>query len=281
MIVFWDSLIRPLLHVLQPRLVLEIGAYKGEATANLIAYCQANGATLHTIEPMPLFDADVWEAASDGAFVFHRGKSLEVLPSLPPPDLALLDGDHNWYTVYHELKALAALASDAGRPFPLVLFHDIGWPYARRDLYYDPTDIPDEFRQPYARQGILLGRNALHKYGINEELCNAVREGGPRNGVLTAVEDFMAESAEPLRLLSVHGLHGLGVLYPAAVREQPSALANHLLYLEAAVAMLGGHLLVMEAALMDLIVDRHRRSLRREAYFSEAALEVPEQNAPV
>ena len=61
-------------------------------------------------------------------------------------DAALVDGDHNWYTVYNELKMLAATARDAGAPLPLLIMHDVCWPYGRRDLYYAPERIPEEFR---------------------------------------------------------------------------------------------------------------------------------------
>jgi len=37
-------------------------------------------------------------------------------------------------------------------------------------------------------------------------------EDGPRNGVRTAVEDFMTGTRRRLRLLIVPGFHGLGVL---------------------------------------------------------------------
>ena len=41
----------------------------------------------------------------------------------------------------------------------------------------------------------------------------AVSEGGPRNGVLTAIEDFVAER-EGLRLAIVPAFFGLGILWP-------------------------------------------------------------------
>ena len=36
--------------------------------------------------------------------------------------------------------------------------------------------------------------------------------GAPRNGVLTAVEDFVAESDGRFQLTSLTGLHGLGIV---------------------------------------------------------------------
>lgn len=259
---FWETLVRPLLDARQPRTVLEIGSFEGENTALLLTYCQDHGATLHAIDPLPRFDADAWVADGGGHFVFHRAKSLDVLGEIEPADVALIDGDHNWYTVYHELKQIAEAADAAGRPFPIALFHDIGWPYARRDLYYDPTDIPPEFRQPYQRKGIWPGRSPLHRFGINEILDNATHEGGSRNGVLTAVEDFIAERAEPMRLILIDGFHGLGILYPTSLETEHPAAAAHLAKLAIGVEVLGGHISALDDRIISTVVRAHRQHLR-------------------
>ena len=158
--------------------------------------CSASAPTceLHVIDPVPQFDPAEHERAFPGRYVFHHGISHDVLPTLPPCDVALVDGDHNWFTVYHELKMLAATARDAGVPLPLLVMHDVGWPYGRRDLYYEPSRIPEEFRQPYRRAGMRPGISQLRIGGMNVDLDNAEHEGGPRNGVLTAVDDFVARA---------------------------------------------------------------------------------------
>jgi hypothetical protein len=270
---FWDTLIRPLLDRRQPQTLLEVGAFEGDNTTLLLAYCQQHGAVLHAVDPLPRFDADAWVQESGGAFVFHRAKSLEVLRSLPVPDVALIDGDHNWYTVYHELGQLAEAATAAGRPFPLTLFHDIAWPYARRDLYYDPADIPPPYRQPYARKGILPGHARLHKYGINQSLYNARVEGGPRNGVLTAVEDFVAAHSEPLRLLLLPGFHGLGILSPASLATEQPATAAHLERLAVGLEVLGPHMEALDNLITTWVVATHRAQLRAETDAAASALD--------
>jgi hypothetical protein len=37
----------------------------------------------------------------------------------------------------------------------MVFFHDVGWPYERRDMYYQPDTIPVDFLQKYERKGII------------------------------------------------------------------------------------------------------------------------------
>jgi hypothetical protein len=268
---FWKSLVLPILDVLQPETIIEVGSLEGETTELLLRFCQDHGGTVHGIDPLPRFDVAAWQAEYGEQFQFHQAKSLELLRDLPAADLVLIDGDHNWYTVYHELKQLAEAAATQDRPYPVVLFHDIGWPYARRDLYYDPTDIPPEFRQPYETKGIWPNRSPLHPYGINYDLANATSEGGPRNGVLTAVEDFVAESDEPLRLMLIDGFHGLGILYPANLADHAPATDAYLGKLAVGLEVLGGHLQSMNEQTIAHVVRRNRERLRQEEAAASAA----------
>lgn len=211
MIPFWNIAVRPVLEASGARFVAEIGALEAGTTRNLVAALRP-GAELHVIDPKPQFDpADL--ARDDARIIFHEDLSLNVLPALPPLDLVLIDGDHNWYTVFNELRELRAVSRAAEAPLPICILHDIGWPYARRDGYHDPETIPPAFRQPYARGGIRRGVSGLVSGGgLNMRMQNAVEEGGPRNGVLTAVEDFLAEHDQPVRMVTLPAYFGLAVL---------------------------------------------------------------------
>src|SRR6202008_2307272 len=52
--------------------------------------------------------------------------------------------------------------------------------------------------------------------GMNGHLANAVHEGGLRNGVLTGVEDFVAEARPRAVLHVLPFFNGLGILVPEA-----------------------------------------------------------------
>jgi hypothetical protein len=193
--------------------VVEVGAGAGAHTRPLAGFCRSHDATLHVVDPAPGFDPT---ELGDGV-VFHRRLSLDVLSDLGPVDVALIDGDHNWYTVNNELQLLQRGARSAGRPTPLAVCHDTCWPYGRRDTYHDPETIPAEYRHPWERAGILPGSKTLHEgRGINAQLANAREEGGPRNGVMTAIEDFAATANEPLELTVLPVLHGLALLTPSS-----------------------------------------------------------------
>jgi cephalosporin hydroxylase len=192
-------------------------------------------AELHVIDPSPEFDPAEHERRFPGRYIFHRDLSLNVLPQLAPVDVALVDGDHNWYTVFHELKQLAATASAAGAQLPVLVMHDVCWPYGRRDLYYAPETIPEEFRQPYAQQGMRMDRKKLlPRGGLNPTMYNALEEGGPRNGVMTALDDFEREHGRPLRRVVIPIYFGLAIVAEQERLERHPRLAELLDRLESA-----------------------------------------------
>ncbi len=208
----WDAAIAPVLRASKARRVVEIGALRGETTKLVLDFLGPD-AELHVIDPTPRFDPTEPEQTFAGQYHFHRDISHNVLPHLEPMDAALIDGDHNWFTVYHELKMLAEVAGRAGAPLPVLIMHDVGWPYGRRDLYYAPEQIPDEFRQPWRRGGMRQGTKELLQHGgVNPTMCNAELEGGPRNGVMTALDDFLAEHDKPVRVVVVPIFFGLAIV---------------------------------------------------------------------
>ncbi|MGH8978121.1 MAG: TylF/MycF/NovP-related O-methyltransferase, partial [Acidimicrobiia bacterium] len=209
---FWEVAIAPILEAAGAKRVVEIGAARGETTVLMLERLGPD-AELHVIDPVPEFDPAEHERQFPGRYIFHRDTSHNVLPQLGPMDAALVDGDHNWYTVYHELKMLEAGAQRSGVLLPVTLMHDVGWPYGRRDLYYDPEDVPAEHRQPYRRAGMRPGHEHLMPSGgLNPTMFNAEMEGGPHNGVMTALDDFLSEYDRPVRTLVIPIYFGLAIV---------------------------------------------------------------------
>jgi hypothetical protein len=199
------ELILPCLDAASPRSVVEVGAYAGDLTALLLRWAAGSGARVWAVDPAPR-PALVALAEQRSELELVRATSREALPTIPRPEAAIVDGDHNYYTVSEELRLLA----DGGDP-PLLILHDVGWPHGRRDDYYDLDAIPAEHRQPVAQGGLFPGEEGVRP-GALPYRWPAAREGGPRNGVLTAVEDFVAER-DGLRLAIVPAFFGLGVVW--------------------------------------------------------------------
>lgn len=224
---FWEPVIRPIFEIVRPRSIVEIGADEGQHTRRLLEYCKVHGATMHVVDVFPLPALPLWQEEFGDHLVLHTEKSLDALPKIPDYDAVLIDGDHSWYTVFHELLLMEEHALRTGE-FPLVFLHDVGWPLARRDAYYAPEQIPPEFRHPYDRRNPLFGRDTLASAeggGCSPHVCFATQEGGPRNGVLTAVEDFLDRTKQDLRFVNIPGFHGLGVLAPESLCRASPAFA--------------------------------------------------------
>jgi GT2 family glycosyltransferase len=256
---FLKLLILPLLDALRPRTIVEVGVELGTVTVPLLRWAQEHDAVVHAIDPDPNLNVDRLLAEHGERLRFHRAPSLDVLADIADVDLALIDGDHNWYTVLHELRALQARAREDEREPPVILLHDVGWPYGRRDLYYDPEAIPAAHRQPHARGGLAPGR-VEHGPGLNDHLENALLEGTPANGVLSAVEDFLAESPVEWRLWSIPGLCGMAILVSLPVLESCAPL-RELLDSLASPAWLHAHCEAIEQARIES--DRKRAGILR------------------
>src|SRR5947207_9566379 len=147
----------------------EIGASRG-LTADRILSLRNIAYTIID----PCLDQDlVAKYAGNQNVTVHKANSLDVLPRLDGKfDCILIDGDHNWYTVYHELGWIRRrdLLDRGG----MIFLHDVGWPYGRRDMYYQPDTIPPEARQPHEQKGIVHGCSALSATaGHNADLHNA------------------------------------------------------------------------------------------------------------
>jgi glycosyltransferase involved in cell wall biosynthesis/GT2 family glycosyltransferase len=222
---FWDAVIEPLMLIVRPRSIIEIGSDYGDNTANLLDYCQAVDAQLHVIDPQPKYDTEQWQQQHGQQLILHEDLSINVLGKMDFFDFVLIDGDHNWYTVIQELRLIESQCKQHELPFPVVLLHDIHWPYGRRDLYYDPQNIPVEYRKPFLPNGIYPGQADLAKTGgLNQNFNNAIYENDFQNGVLTAVEDFLAETKHELDFLQIPGLFGLGILVPKELKQRKPEL---------------------------------------------------------
>ena len=266
---FWEVAIAPVLQACGARRVVEIGALRGENTVQLLDALGPD-AELHVIDPVPDFDPIEHARKFGGNYHFHQALSVEVLPTLPPMDAALIDGDHYWYTVSNECRLLARTSREAGAPLPVMMLHDVLWPYGRRDLYYDPSTVPDEHRQPYAQKGMRPEREDLvARGGLNPTMNNALLEGGPRNGVMTGLEDFIAEHPEPVRMVLLPIYYGLAIVVEEARLEAEPELRAVLDGLEGAK---GRHelLLLAERTRLNAMIFQHRVHFQAEARFEAA-----------
>lgn len=211
-----SEIILPCLEIAGARSVVEVGAEEGAFTRQLVGWAEEHDGTVYCVEPAPTpVLREMCEASH--AVVLVEQLSPRALEELDRADVYVVDGDHNHYTVSRELAAIEAKSAGEGLD-ALVVLQDIGWPWGRRDLYYAPDSLPGDAVHPYTYdQGVTIDSPGVSDGGFRGEgeFALALEEGGPANGVLTAVENFL-ERREELVLARIASVFGLGVLYPAS-----------------------------------------------------------------
>ena len=162
--------------------VLEIGVYHADNTRKLLeTYPKMQ---LTSIDPAGHENISQLLEEYPTRFNYVQYYSIPFLENNENEfDVVLIDGDHNRYTVYNELR----LIFERFEKFPLIILHDTNHPWGRQDYSYQPSTIP-------------MG-----------EL------GGIRQGVLTGVEDFIHDFTDEemlryFRLTLYQMGPGLGVL---------------------------------------------------------------------
>ena len=208
---FWPIYIEPLLRTLAPDRILQIGAGDGELSGRLLAHCGRSGSRLDIVDPRAAGDL---EARLGAGAAVHRVQPWKAVPLGEAADLVLIDGEPNWWAVFSILSAMRRLAAERGRSFPVVLAHHVAWPYGRRDMYPNPDAVAET--HPFAYLGVDPDRPDLVEDGLNSRFAHANHQGGPRNGVLTALEDFAASAPLEVELWALPLLSGLGILAPAS-----------------------------------------------------------------
>ncbi|MDQ4132200.1 MAG: class I SAM-dependent methyltransferase [Actinomycetota bacterium] len=206
------ELIFACLDAVDARSLVEVGCEEAAFTEELLRWAEKRGGRVHCVEPEP-GDLLLEVSQSSAAVHLYKQRSPEALEEVPPSDAYFLDGDHNYWTVLEELRTIARRRGGLGGA--VVFLHDVGWPCARRDLYYSPESLPQDGVHPHTfARGVTPDSRHVVQGGHRGEgqFAWALEEGGSRNGVLTGVEDFLAEHSD-LTMAMVPCLFGLGVVY--------------------------------------------------------------------
>jgi hypothetical protein len=289
------DVIEACLRAVRPARVMEVGGEEGQFTSTLAAWGEEMGFEAIVIEPLP---SDGLRRMSEESKVVRLvvGKSPEALRQAGPADVYFLDGDHNHHTVSSELHTI----DEVCRPNPfLVVLHDVGWPCARRDMYYDPSSLPkDSVHRHSFDAGVVPGVAGLVTWGFRGEghFAWASEEGGARNGVLTGVEEFL-EARGGFEFAKIPCVFGLGVLFPlnapwaAAIREVVSPYRDNFLLarLEQNRIELYLRVLQLKAALdasskesekLKLVAEQKTEKLMAELVAVEEGLALLEESSP-
>jgi hypothetical protein len=207
---FFSTAIMPLLDILRPKDIVEIGACRGMHSELLLQHTRDRGCHLHIIDVNPTLSDALRNSEN---VTLYLEDSLAALSKIRSMDLVLIDGDHNYFTVLNELKLIQILSKQYGLPF--IAFHDVNYPYARRDQYCQPEKIPASYKKSWEMKGTCRGiPHLLGSGGDSSSCCNAILEGGPHNGVLTAIEKFLSSLDKNFSFITIPSNNGLGLFCP-------------------------------------------------------------------
>ncbi|RLA84541.1 MAG: hypothetical protein DRG78_01185 [Epsilonproteobacteria bacterium] len=204
---YWPFL-RELVEIINPKSVCEIGSERG-LTSQLLGQVFKNIEKLHIVDPF--INKELKENKPDN-MILHEEISLEFLKKELEVELYLIDGDHNYYTVKNELLGVQKNRNNKQKTF--ILMHDVSWMWARRDMYYNADSIPDTNENKY-NTSLNLENKENVKYGFPsaDSYSISIKDGGSKNGVLTAIEDFVKESDLKWNFSYIPSLWGLGFLW--------------------------------------------------------------------
>ena len=192
--------------------VVEIGALRGDTTVPLLDLLGPES-ELHVIDPLPIFDPEEHSRRFPGGTSSTATSATTSCRTFPLSTRRWSTATTTGSPSTTSSRFLHAAAAAAGGRCRCSCCTTSAGPTAGGTSYYEPDRIPDESRQPYARRGLLPGRRDLSDTGgLNPHLANAVEEGGPRNGVMTALEDFVAEHDGSLRVVLLPLYFGLAIV---------------------------------------------------------------------
>lgn len=182
----FDKYIIPILKERKPKTILEIGVLTGGVTIKALEYCRKYSAKVTSVEPVawagnipeeisapapgfhsgyldniivPEYIEKVFEQGLDKYWVCKKMTSIQYLASeeFKGFDMYLIDGDHNYYTLYNELVLIHRWTKKGD----VIFIHDVV-KWGKRDQYYDESAIPIKYLYG-KKQGLLRSINDFIK----------------------------------------------------------------------------------------------------------------------
>ena len=174
----FKPLIEHIVKVLNLRSISEVGIDRGLFSAWLIELTKKENITYKAIDPV--VPDSIKNLLNENEYI--EKKSIPFLKNVKKlDDLYFIDGDHNYYTVSNELRLIKEKSMNS--KLPVFIFHDINWPWGRRDFYYNINDIPPEHRNDSTnKKSISIDNSETSNFGFRAgkgELL-AKKEGGEK-----------------------------------------------------------------------------------------------------
>lgn len=171
-----------------------------------IIFCGLSDENL--IKEILKYDAHITEINTDTSENMENNV-FNALSELENYDAIFIDDDPNWFTVYNELNII----EKANPEFPLVFICNNKFPHKFRDSYINPEVIPQEYIHEYSDNLPILYEN--EEFWISDGLYHAIKDKTPKNGVSTAIKDFLAKHNN-IKIMEINFVEDITILYPAS-----------------------------------------------------------------
>lgn len=199
--------------------VLAIGLSNELLMNEIISYCISNNYSLYSIDSkINIHDLiseidDLNEDYLEENIKHYKDDALTILPNFESFDAIFINDDPNWYTVYNELD----LIKKNNPNFPIVFVCNNKYPNKRRDSYINPNKIPEEYKNECCTDLPVIYKEGdeTKQTMIKDGFCHAIHQDTPKNGVLTAIEDFLKENFS-LKSLDINPFEGITLIYESS-----------------------------------------------------------------
>jgi len=216
----FSSIIFPILETIQANTIGELTAADQENLKFLHLWLSGRQGKLVVLDANCPDEFIDWIDSVDDLVTYVPQSGIDGIAQMPAVDAWFVHGHPNWFNVYHELAEIYETAKKNQQPM-MIFLQNVAWPCARRDWYASPNSIPENFRQPHTWNGDdAADAMKIMNSRENKTYACALKEGGERNGVLTAVEDFVLNHADEFYWALIPSIFGLGVLFS---RNHPRA----------------------------------------------------------
>lgn len=213
MLNFFDSNIIPMiLSRFKVERVLVIGLSNKLIMDEILSFYLNNKCSLYTIDSRIdinklIKEYNIKKDQNNENIKHFNDNGLSILPELKNINAIFINDDPNWYTTYNELN----LIKNNNSKFPLVFISNNKYPHKRRDSYINPDKIPKQYINEYDND-LKIQKENKEYISINDGLYHAKKENTPKNGVLTAIDDFLKENPY-LTIMEINPFEGIYLIY--------------------------------------------------------------------
>lgn len=191
--------------------IILIGCKNEKLFDFILKYIKSNSGELILIEPQLKVNINKFITEDISNFTLLKQDSLKILENFKEYDAIFLDGNPNWYTLFTELRIIEKNCNK----FPLIFVCNSIFPNERRDTYYYFDNIPSNYIHINSKK-LIISEDLIDKSKkivIEDENYHAIYSNSQKNGVLTAIEDYIQKTTLNIGKTLIDSKTGMLLLY--------------------------------------------------------------------